>query len=261
MKSGASPRSTPADFFSRYGKPEMAGVPKYVQLREALSTALRQGEWKAGDRLPTETELVELTALSLGTVQRALRDLVDDGLVVRNQGSGTFVAESRAPIDTPLHLRFLGEAGEPQFLPLYPKLIARTRIVERGAWSGWLAQEDDNVFRIDRKLSVNGEFVVFSRFYFNANTLPELSSCRTSELDGANLKQMIARAFKLPITNVEQRVSFVRFGRDAARYSGVRPGTHGMLLESAASAGRSRPVYFLESFIPPTRRKLDVSSA
>ena len=102
MKSGASPRSTPADFFSRYGKPEMEGVPKYVQLREALSTALRRGEWKAGDRLPTETELVELTALSLGTVQRALRDLVDDGLVVRNQGSGTFVAESRAPIDTPL---------------------------------------------------------------------------------------------------------------------------------------------------------------
>jgi len=260
VKRGDPPRHAPADFFTRHGKPATAGLPKYVQLREALSAALRRGDWKPGDRLPTETELTELTSLSLGTVQRALRDLVDDGLVVRNQGSGTFVAESRSPIDAPLHLRFLGHDGEPRFLPLYPKLISRTRIGERGAWSDWLAQNDDNVLRVDRKLSVNGEFVVFSRLYFNADTLPELASCRPAELDGANLKQMIARAFNLPITNVEQRVSLIRFSQEAARYAGVRPGTQGMLLESAASAGRSRPVYFLESFIPPTRRQLDVSS-
>ena len=247
------------DFLARYGRASPPGLPKYIQLREALTAALRQGEWKPGDRLPTETELTALTSFSLGTVQRALRDLSDEGLVVRSQGSGTFVAESRSPIDAPLHLRFLGNEGEPRFLPLFPKLLSRTRIRERGAWSVWLQQAGDNVVRIDRKLGVNHEFVVYSRFYFNADTLPELADRPVVELDGANLKQLIGRTFNLPITNVEQRVSFIRFSRDAAPHAGVKPGTSGMLLESAASAGRGTPVYFLESFIPPTTRRLDVS--
>lgn len=231
-----------------------------MQLREALAAALRAGQWKPGDRLPTEAELTELTALSLGTVQRALRDLADEGLVVRNQGSGTFVAESRTPIDAPLHLRFLGNEGEPRFLPLYPKLLARARITERGPWSAWLHQSGSNIVRVDRKLGVNHEFVVYSRFYFNADTLPELARRPLADLDGANLKQLIGQAFNLPITNVEQRISFVTFSREAARHTGMKAGTNGMLLESAASAGRGTPVYFLESFIPPTARRLDVSS-
>ena len=259
MKNGTSP--SPALFLERYGKPGVPGLPKYAQLRETLLSAISAGHWKPGDKLPTESELTRLTPYSLGTVQRALRELADEGLVIRSQGSGTFVAEGHVPIDAPLHLRFLGGEGEPRFLPLYPKVIARKRIEERGPWSAWLGQDGANILRIDRKLGVNGEFDVFNRFYLDADAFPEIAERPLAALDGVNLKELLGGAFNMPITNVRERVSFATFSPEAARATGVKPGTRGMLLESAASAGRGNPIYFLESFIPPNNRRLDVSSA
>ncbi|GIL05377.1 MAG: GntR family transcriptional regulator [Betaproteobacteria bacterium] len=250
----------PTDFLHRYGKPGVPGLPKYAQLRETLVSAIRAGHWKPGDKLPAESELTRLTSFSLGTVQRALRELADEGIVVRSQGSGTYVAEGRAPIDAPLHLRFLGREGEPRFLPLFPKVLGRKRIEERGPWSEWLGQRGANIIRIDRKLSVNGEFTVFNRFYVNTDTFPEIAERPLAALDGVNLKQLLGAAFNMPITDVEQRISFVKLPPEACTATGVKPGTRGMLLESAASAGRGYPIYFLELFIPPNERQLDVSS-
>jgi DNA-binding GntR family transcriptional regulator len=181
--------------------------------------------------------------------------------VVRAQGSGTFVAEGRATIDAPLHLRFLGGEGEPHFLPLFSRVLSRKRTAERGAWSEWLDQKGADIMRIDRRLSINGEFTVFNRFYFNADRFPEVSAKSVSALDGVNLKELLGNVFNAPITNIEQRVSFVKFTPEICEATGVKPGTTAMLLESAGSAGRGNPIYFLESFIPPNQRRLDVTSS
>lgn len=248
------------DFLTKFPTPTVAGLPKYAQLREMLTSAIASGHWKPGDKLPTEAELARSTPYSLGTVQKALRALVDDGLITRAQGSGTFVTEPRQPIDAPLHLRFLGGEGEPRFLPLFPKVLARKRIAERGAWSDWLHQQGADIIRVDRRLSVNGEFNVFNRFYFNAGTFPDIAEKPLKELDGANLKQLLGSRVNMPVTNVEQRISTGKFAPDICRAAGWKVGTSGMLLESAASAGRGTPLYFLESFIPPNKRRLDVSA-
>lgn len=243
----------------KYTRPGLPGVSKYAQLRETLASAIRGGHWKPGSQLPPERELARLTRFSLGTVQRALRELADEGIVVRTQGSGTYVAEGRGAIEAPLHLRFLGREGQPTFLPLFPKVLSRKRIEERGPWSEWLRQTGADIVRINRRISVNGEFNLFNRFYINASTFPGLASAPLSALDGANLKQMISSEINIPVTDVRQRISFVKFSEEAASGAGVKPGTRGMLLESAAMGGRE-PLYFLESFIPPNELRLDVSS-
>ena len=247
------------DPLAKFTRPALPGLPKYAQLRETLFCAISAGHWKPGDKLPTESELTRMTPYSLGTVQRALRALVEEGLVTRSQGSGTFVTEARHPIDAPLHLRFLGGEGEPRFLPLFPKVLSRKRIAERGRWSDWLHQQGADIVRVDRKLSVNGEFNVFNRFYFNAATFQDIAEKPLKELDGVNLKQLLGSRVNMPVTNMEQRISTVKFVSEICKAAGWKAGTSGILLESAVSAGRGIPVYFLESFIPPNRRKLDVS--
>jgi GntR family transcriptional regulator len=249
----------PADLLDRYARPPVPGVSKYAQLRDTLSAAIRGGHWKPGSQLPPERELVRMTRFSLGTVQRALRELADEGLLIRTQGSGTYVAQGRRVIDAPLHLRFLGAAGEPRFLPLFPKVLSRTLIDERGPWSEWLRQGGADIVRIERRISVDGEFHVFNRFYLHAQTFPKIAAAPLASLDGANLKQMVHSELNGPVTDVRQRVSLVKLSPEAASAAGVKPGTRGMHLESATAAGRL-PLYFEESFIPPNERRLDVSS-
>jgi len=63
----------------------------YIQLKEAFREYIRRGEWVADMKIPTETELCELFGVSKITVRQAVGGLVDEGLLRRVQGKGTFV--------------------------------------------------------------------------------------------------------------------------------------------------------------------------
>lgn len=63
------------------------------QVQDWLRAGIRNGQWRAGDRLPSEAELCARFAVSRMTANRALRELQFEGLVRREQGRGSFVAE------------------------------------------------------------------------------------------------------------------------------------------------------------------------
>ncbi len=68
-----------------------SAVPTYIQLAAELRRLITSGELKPGDALPSLYELVESTGLSHSTIQRAVRLLKDEGLVVTAPGRGIFV--------------------------------------------------------------------------------------------------------------------------------------------------------------------------
>ena len=65
--------------------------PKYQEIVLDLRKAITLGEYKEGQRLPSEAQLVKRFSTSRITVQRALKDLQHQGLIDRRAGSGTFV--------------------------------------------------------------------------------------------------------------------------------------------------------------------------
>ena len=67
-------------------------APRYSILEEELRGRIRDGEFKPGDRLPSEAQLCLAYGLSRGTVVKALEKLVADGVLHRRQGVGRFVA-------------------------------------------------------------------------------------------------------------------------------------------------------------------------
>ncbi|MCL2730210.1 MAG: substrate-binding domain-containing protein [Actinomycetia bacterium] len=68
---------------------------KFQALAGELRRGILAGDWTPGAKLPTESRLAQETGLSLTTVRRAFDLLVEEGLVVRRQGSGSFVAVPR----------------------------------------------------------------------------------------------------------------------------------------------------------------------
>ncbi len=65
----------------------------FEQVSERIGALISNGRWRPGEMLPNEVELASLFGVSQGTMRRALRMLVDTGVLVRQQGKGTFVAE------------------------------------------------------------------------------------------------------------------------------------------------------------------------
>lgn len=67
-------------------------VPLYKKIKLDVTRALSRGALNANDALPTERQLAERYQASVGTVRRAMDELVAEHVVVRQQGRGTFLA-------------------------------------------------------------------------------------------------------------------------------------------------------------------------
>lgn len=67
--------------------------PLYAQIVRAIAADIIDGTVRPGDRLPTEDDLTKVFKASRMTVNRALRTLADDGMVIRKRRGGTFVAK------------------------------------------------------------------------------------------------------------------------------------------------------------------------
>ncbi len=68
--------------------------PLYKQLKEHIRTWIESNRLQPGDKIPTERELARLWGVSRLTVRQAIAELVDEGVLYRVQGSGTYVAEA-----------------------------------------------------------------------------------------------------------------------------------------------------------------------
>ncbi|WP_271398159.1 GntR family transcriptional regulator [Salinicoccus roseus] len=68
-------------------------TPLYSQVERILENNIITGNWNEGFQLPTENELAKLYDVSNITVKRAIINLVDKGMLVRQRGRGTFVTE------------------------------------------------------------------------------------------------------------------------------------------------------------------------
>ncbi len=72
--------------------------PLYRQLKSILLESIFRGDLNPGEQLPTEHRLCELFSISRTPVRQALKELVNEGVLSRRQGSGTFVSAVGAPI-------------------------------------------------------------------------------------------------------------------------------------------------------------------
>lgn len=88
-RSSSKPAHRPA------AAPVQPALALYEQVKSFITHKIQDGSWPAGHRLPSESELVAQFGVARMTVNRALRELVEQGRIVRVAGVGSFVAEDK----------------------------------------------------------------------------------------------------------------------------------------------------------------------
>ncbi len=100
-----------------------SSTPLYMQLAELLRGRITSGALKPGDKLPSESELVERLEIGRLTVREALALLVNEGLLEKKHGKGTYVRAARP--GRPLRIDVLLDLGDRFFTPFYLEGITR----------------------------------------------------------------------------------------------------------------------------------------
>lgn len=105
-----------------------AAGPKYRYIADDLRRRIERGEFAPGSRLPTKVELMAQHHVAVNTVERAIAELRNDGLIETTQGAGMFVTDAagRAPT-APIDERV---AALERRLDLLDKLAHRVEVLE-----------------------------------------------------------------------------------------------------------------------------------
>lgn len=231
-------------------------APKYLRIADLLLERIEKGHWKPGELLPSESELADALPASLGTIQKALNLLESRGIVVREQGKGTFVIRARTPDRYLRHFRFLGEDGA-KLLPAYMRMLSVELTGERGPWATFLGSEQDYV-HLRRLMNINGEFDVYSEIYLSGTRFRVLAGMDLSELEGASIRDLLADRFNAPTIRVDQTFRCAVLPPRVARAIGLVHGAAGIVWEICGRSYRDAPITYQRAYVPPVDRPLQV---
>lgn len=98
-------------------------IPLYHQICEQLQSRIREGVYRPGQMIPSETELAKSYGVGRPTVRQAMDLLVQRGLIQRKRGAGTFVREPSPPIDL-FSLAGTSQAFSAQGVPTQKRVVA-----------------------------------------------------------------------------------------------------------------------------------------
>lgn len=153
-------------------------LPQKVAIWKTIETTLTAdigtGQYRPGDKLPTEADLSRRFGVNRHTIRRALRSMAETGLVISRRGSGVFVAQN--PTDYPIgrRVRFHQNLKAAGRLPAKKILSTETRQAnprERGALK---LAEDDLVHCYEGLSLSDGQPIALFRSIFPAKRFPSL---------------------------------------------------------------------------------------
>jgi DNA-binding GntR family transcriptional regulator len=179
-------------------------TPLWLQLKHALRD-LATFDLKPGDRIPSEAELCDHYGLSRVTVRQAISALVDEGLLQKQQGRGTFVLASRRaePLGDPDHFLLSGfDAEDPEHVHLYS--------VETVPAPDWIAAKlglgpSEPVHKVRKVLSPDGEPAAFRTSFVPARIAPRLLQLNLSQ----PLYALVEKLYKVEATEADEVIEFI----------------------------------------------------
>lgn len=243
----ADPKSTSAEGAAGdTSPPGPTFVPLYQQVRDILMHRIASGAWRPGSPLPSEPRLAGELNVSLGTVRKALDELVAGRLVVRQQGRGTFVAE-QTPDSALFHFFRVIDASGERVVPTHEEL-GRTRGKATAAEASHLALPPGaEVMRLKRVRSADRRPALVERICIATALVPGLAD--QEEPLPNTLYDLYQQRFGLTIRRASETLRAEAADGDTAALLGLDPGTPILAIDRIAYGFEDRPVEWRVSLL------------
>lgn len=209
-------------------------IPLYYQLQQQLREAIRDGRLGVNAALPTEPELAANVGVSRFTLRQAIDQLVRDGLLRRERGRGTFVAE---PPLVPIAPRRPGFAIDPdeQGADQVSRVLRVAAITpDPDVRKALGLEEGTEIVEIVRLRLLEGQPIALETMYMPASLVPGLE---WADVTNRRLYDVLERRYGLRVTHAQQVLRAVTLEGRTAEQLGEKPGSAGFFIERCTYAG------------------------
>ena len=219
-------------------------LPRYYQLKELIRDRIRNGEWAPGALIPSERVLSEQYGISRMTARQSVTELVNEGLLYREQGRGTYVG--RPKIAQQL-LRLTGFTEDMQ---------ARERRASAKVLSAemWPADEStaerlrvrvgQPVYRLRRLRMADSEPLAVETSCISFLGCERLLQ---HDLERESLYRLLDTTYDVPPLAADQELEADLAGEDDAALLQVAPGSPVLRTRRVTETRRGQPIEFATS--------------
>lgn len=230
-------------------------IPLYHQVASDLRRRVERGEWAAGARIPTETELCAHYEASRITIRRALGDLTAQGLLVRAAGRGTFVrdptltAGPRGLTSFTTEMAGLGLRAGAKVLELQ-RVPAPDEVAER---LGLAVGEE--VVALTRLRTGDGKPIGLQTAHLPARLFPGLEG---ADLGDGSLYGYLGEHYGVRPAEAEETFEVGPIRRQAAELLEVRPGVCGFQVQRLTYDADGRAFEYVRSVMRGDRYRIRI---
>lgn len=232
--------------------PSKAGItsradPLYQQIQIALTRKLAAGAWKAGEAIPSETQLAREFSVSIGTIRKAVDALVAGNILIRQQGRGTFVGmhtEDR----TLFYFFHIARKDGVKELPVLELLSFRKTKAESEEALRLGVGRGTPTLRMQNALQLGGRAVIFDDIVVPAALFPGLNE-EAYRARGSTIYGLYQARYRINVIRISERLSAAIPPATIAAVLGIPANAPALVIRRVAYSYNNTPVEYRVSWL------------
>lgn len=231
-------------------------IPLYYQLKNIISEMIENEELTSDEVVPTERELCEVHGISRMTANKAIASLVNEGLLYRERGKGTFVVKNKEK--HPLH-NLLGftEDMQRRGISIHTKIISfQRKSATKKLQHDLLLGEQEDVFEITRLRSVNDEPYAIETAHVPTSLCEGLTA---DMLENNSLYNILEKQFGLQIEYANQTIEPVLVNDYESQMLQVKQKTLALMFSRLTYTKKNIPFEVTKSIYRSDRYKFEIT--
>ncbi|MBW1711545.1 MAG: GntR family transcriptional regulator [Deltaproteobacteria bacterium] len=229
-------------------------TPIYFRIQQEIKEEIESGRLNPHDAVPTEQALARKYQVSVGTIKRAVLNLVNEGYLFRIQGKGTFVAGTTLQRGSLRYYRLLRRLKADE-ADIGVNLIDLETISCFEPINEYLSLRlNQKLYRVRRVFTLEDKPVVYTDSYLPRALLPGLDKRLKESLEKITFYHAVEEYYGLPTVKNEELFGAVSAGQEEARILGVKPGHPLLKIEMLALTYKERPYEYRLAYVRTDER-------
>ncbi len=232
----------------RYSK-----LPFYQQLYQILREKIQRGVWQPGDQLPPEAELIETYQVSRNTVRQVLDMLVNEGLIYRQRGRGSFVSHPTLEQSMTRIVSFTEDMRQRGFKPGTKVITAELISAEEDIAEKLQIQSAEQLAFIRRLRLADGEPMSIEESYLVHRYCPHVLKHNYAKKP---LREVLEKDYGIRIASAKQIIQAILAPVELADLLHIDPQSALLFIERVSHSQSRIPVEFLRIYYRADRYTL-----
>ena len=231
-------------------------LPAYYRLQTAIQDKIESGRWKPGEPIATERGLAETHQVSIGTVKKALLNLVHEGYLYRVQGKGTFVAGTTLRRESLRYYRLMERFSGPE-IELKVRFMKLKRVKGAEPARTFLKTEgNQNLFALERLFFSGNTSLIYNISYLPEGLFSGLDQIPQARFETTPLYLLLEEKYRLPTLYNRELFSAAIAEPPLAGILRVKKGTPLLHIEMLAYTYRDTPYEYRRAYCLTRRRRV-----